>query len=320
MLNLTTAARLRRASARAFSFAVLAVASLGLGGGCQSAPSPAAEFVQQAERLHTESLQTAVAGDTELNEYFGLLGMRVVAGATAADPTKTKDPVFAAMRFHLVGSESVNAVPTGGRHIYVYSGLMQACESEDELAAVMAHEFAHAVSLDLQKTGMKPDARASLDRTAYQFVSFPMPGDVESPADALAFTFYVRGGWDPLKFADVYEHLKARGLDGPPAPPANRPSLASRAAAVRALVAALPASERKWRQATVADAESFKALRAKALIGGERASPLNRAYLYLRGFPCCLTPADPPEGRAAQAQLLHDLTPPSGPAGGKEPS
>ena len=86
------------------------------------------------------------------------------------------------MRFHLVGSETVNAFDTGGGHIYVYNGLFQLCQNEDELAAVMAHEFAHAVSLDIEKTGMKPLTAGSLDRTAYQFVLYPFTGAAELAA------------------------------------------------------------------------------------------------------------------------------------------
>src|SRR5579862_9152637 len=98
-------------------------------GGCQNGPTPAAEFVSQAEHLHRDSLASAVTRDKDLNEYFAEMGRRVIAGAAAADPTKTRDPVFSHMQFHLVGSETINAFDTGGGHIYIYNGLFQLCQN-----------------------------------------------------------------------------------------------------------------------------------------------------------------------------------------------
>jgi len=286
--------------------ACMGLFALAVCAGCQNGPTPAAEFVTQAEQLHRGSLASAVNRDKDLDDYFDEMGRRVIAGATAADPAKTHDPVFAHMGFHLVGSETVNAFDTGGGHIYVYNGLLQLCQSEDELAAVMAHEFAHAVSLDIEKTGMKPLPAGSLDRMAYQFVLYPFTGTTELSADDLAFSFYVRGGWDPARFADIFDRLRVRNLD---LPSTGHPTLSARAAAAREAASHLSPESRNWRQPTVADAQTFKELRARANAGSERADPTNRAWLYLRAFPNCLLPADMPDQRAAQAQLKKDTTP-----------
>jgi hypothetical protein len=276
------------------------------GAGCQSGPSPSAEFVAQAEQLHRGSLASAVSSDKDLNDYFDEMGQRVVAGAAAADPAKARDPVLAHIRFHLVGSETVNAFDTGGGHIYVYNGLFQLCQNEDELASIMAHEFAHAVTLDLEKSGMKPLTGATLDRIAYQFVLYPFNGPTELAADELAFSFYLRGGWDPARFGDVFDRLRTKGLDFPSS---TRPSLAARALAARGIAAHVPPESRNWRQPTVADAQTFRELRARANGSSERADPVNRAWLYLRAFPNCLLPTDMPDQHAAQAQLKKDTTP-----------
>ncbi len=46
--------------------------------------------------------------------------------------------------FKLVEGSDVNAFSLPGGYIYVYEGLMDFAETEDELAAVLAHEIAHA--------------------------------------------------------------------------------------------------------------------------------------------------------------------------------
>lgn len=46
--------------------------------------------------------------------------------------------------FKLVEGEDVNAFSLPGGYIYVYEGLMNFAESDDELASVMAHEISHA--------------------------------------------------------------------------------------------------------------------------------------------------------------------------------
>lgn len=43
----------------------------------------------------------------------------------------------------LVHSDDINAISTPGGHIFVTDALIRVCESEDEIAAVLAHELAH---------------------------------------------------------------------------------------------------------------------------------------------------------------------------------
>jgi predicted Zn-dependent protease len=47
-------------------------------------------------------------------------------------------------KFHVVKGEDVNAFSVPGGYIYVYEGLVEFAETDDELAGVLAHEVAHA--------------------------------------------------------------------------------------------------------------------------------------------------------------------------------
>jgi len=309
--------------------AVLLVAILPVAGGCQSGPRPAAEFVEQAEKLHQNALQTTVVREPDCTEYFAMIGKRIISGATAANANNTQDPTFANMRFHLVDNDVVNAVSTGGGHIYIYNGLMQACESEEELAALMAVQYAHALDLDIQRTGMQPDLRggtdpASIDRVAFLYVSFPLSAAQALEADKRAFEFYCRGGWDPARFADIYERLRnVQRLDLPPTIGGDgqpRASLAARASAARALVAGLPAQAREWREFNVALEDIFKDLKRKAQNEAARMPDDGRAVFYLTAFPNVILPADLPVQQQAQAQLRRDVVPPAPPTPPIEPS
>src|SRR5207244_2321682 len=157
-----------------------------------SGPVPAAEFVAQADRLHREALAGTVNPDRTLAEYFTEMGRRLVAGAQEESGGRFKDPVFANIEFHLVGTSDVpNAFTTGGRHVYITNAAFQVCRAEEELAALMAHEFAHAVALDVQRSGVTPDPRETLDRAVFGFVVDPTSPGFEQEADARAFAFYV---------------------------------------------------------------------------------------------------------------------------------
>ena len=295
--------------------ALLCLSVTGAFTGCSSGPVPATEFVAQAERLHAEALASTATVDADLTEYLNNVGRRVVAGASDASGGKFKDPVFANMQFHLVGCDVPNAYTTGGRHVYLYNGLFQLCQSEEDLAAVLAHEFAHAIGLDVQRSGMKPVAGDTLDRLAYAYAAFPFSPSFETEADARAFDFYARGGWDPAKYGEIFERLHQAGLDRPTGASrgaTNAPGIPLSARAASAASARQgSAGSRNWLKATVADAQTFKELRNRAATAaaGERATPNNRAWLYLRAFPNCVLPADLPAQQAAQQQLKKDTTP-----------
>src|SRR5688572_17961211 len=103
----------------------------------------------QATDYHKE-LEPAVLKDPELSDYLQKIGDRVVAAAKELHAQRYgpesafKDDstwMFTDEEFHLVNSDTLNAFTTGGTHAYIYSQLMRECSNEDELAAVVAHEY-----------------------------------------------------------------------------------------------------------------------------------------------------------------------------------
>jgi len=72
----------------------------------------------------------------EANDYLNLLGQSL---AVFSDRPET----FGGYHFLLLDSDEVNAFAAPGGLILVTRGMIQCCQSEDELAAVLAHEICH---------------------------------------------------------------------------------------------------------------------------------------------------------------------------------
>jgi hypothetical protein len=135
-------------------------ALLGLVGALACACATDRAVISQAEDTNRH-LEPAIMNDAQLAGYLQKIGGRIVEAARAVD-AEHQGPkshfsesdnswMFENKEFHLVNSKTLNAFTTGGDHMYVYSQLFQQCKSEDELAAVMAHEFAHVYCRHVHK-------------------------------------------------------------------------------------------------------------------------------------------------------------------------
>ena len=183
-------------------------------------PAPARTFVDQADRLHDQALASAMLRQRDLNEYVQLLGDRLSDAAHDVIQEKVANSFFSSLQFHIVDTPVINVFTTGGRHIYIYEGLIQFCENEEELAAAVAHVYAHAVNRDIEKLPIKPNPKLPLDLVAWQFVAHRFTADQEAAADRLAFSLYVAAGWDPGKFENLYQRC-AIATPAPPLPIAS---------------------------------------------------------------------------------------------------
>src|SRR3954470_19059367 len=137
----------------AFSFLLLTAL---VTGGC----AKDAQVVQAASGMH-QQLEPAVIEDPELANYLQQVGERIIASAKDLDrqgygPKSHKSEntgwMFGnQMKFHFVNSKTLNAFTTGGEHMYIYTQLFEQAKTEDELAAVMAHEYGHVYARHVGK-------------------------------------------------------------------------------------------------------------------------------------------------------------------------
>src|SRR5947209_3140808 len=125
--------------------------------GCSPA-SRDQSVIASAEQFNT-ALQPAEIQQPDLNTYLQTIGARIVAAAKEADTRgygpkshRGKDDwMYQNIQFRLVNSKTLNAFTTGGHFVYIYNELFQLCQDEDQLAAVMSHEFGHIYARHVQK-------------------------------------------------------------------------------------------------------------------------------------------------------------------------
>jgi len=94
--------------------------------------------IRLGSQVHQQILMKyPIVRDPRLNEYVQSVGERV------ARVSKRPNLQY---QFFVVQDSSINAFSIPGGFVYVNTGLLQIVESEDELAAVLAHEIGHVVA------------------------------------------------------------------------------------------------------------------------------------------------------------------------------
>ncbi len=331
---------LARSRASRFTAVVTVVGLLWVVGGCAGDK----QVISQASGAHGQ-IKPAVMTDRQLSAYLQQVGDRVIA---AAQKATNENPDFAPsahrkgedtswmfknIEFHLVNSETLNAFTTGGNHVYIYSSLMEKCETEDELAAVVAHEYAHIYCRHVQGGMRRQQATlagaaaagvagaavgysqnkaegalqygtvgAGVGMLAGQYLGMGYTREDEAEADKYGFRFYVRAGWDPQKFGNFFQRMADMGLDTTNESMSDHPSLKSRVAWSKKAASELSPNAKSYRRAPIADAAEFSQLRKRAIAVGKQMpsdKTLASAQELLAAFSSCVAPVDQPE----QAQV-----------------
>ena len=76
--------------------------------------------------------------DARARRYVNLVGQSLAVASPRPD-------VYLGYTFEILDSDEINALATPGGHIFVTRGMLRLTQTEDELAAVLAHEVAHVV-------------------------------------------------------------------------------------------------------------------------------------------------------------------------------
>ncbi len=143
----------------------------------------------EEEKANMDALESVIKVVTEIepeDEYF--IGRTVAATITAQYPVYKKAPkatlylnrICAALTMNseqpylykgyhvaIIDTDEINAMATPGGHIFVSRGLIKACDSEDALAAVLAHEIGHIQlkhSINAIKTNRVTDAAGKIGK------------------------------------------------------------------------------------------------------------------------------------------------------------
>ena len=229
--------------------AVLAAACVGLAGAQEpgvrlpdigssaaTAMSPDEMEAYGASMLHQMRAYNYVLDDPQVNDYLSALGYRLVSVSDRPDLKFT---------FFVVRSNEINAFAAPGGYIGINVGLMNAMETEDQLAAVIAHEIAHVTQLHLLRAfedsrksalpialamvgalvataGRSDDASqaalmSGISLIQQRAINFTRYDEIES--DRVGIQALARAGYDPLamaeSFATMQRVMRVNGIDIP---------------------------------------------------------------------------------------------------------
>ncbi len=157
--------------------------------------------------------------DPVVVEYVNRIGQNLVRNSDAKIPFTIK----------VLDTDEINAMALPGGYFYVDSGLILACDSEDELAGVMAHEIAHVAAhhaaREMTKLGYMEIGSIPLIVFAqgswtgygvYEAAQLAMPlsflefsREYESEADYLGIQYMYKAGYDPQGMVTIFEKLSA---------------------------------------------------------------------------------------------------------------
>ncbi|HEV2576357.1 MAG TPA: M48 family metallopeptidase [Acidobacteriaceae bacterium] len=157
--------------------------------------------------------------DPVVVEYINRIGQNIVKNSDAKVPFTIK----------VLDTDEINAMALPGGFFYVNSGLILACDSEDELAGVMAHEISHVAAhhaaremtkLNYMQLGQIPLIiftqgtwtgygiyEASQLAIPLTFLQFSR--EYEAEADYLGIQYMYKAGYDPQGMVSIFEKLAA---------------------------------------------------------------------------------------------------------------
>jgi predicted Zn-dependent protease len=259
---------MKRSISWCLRFTVMAIFPVALLSGCAVVQTTSSGAVGIERKQYMSSLVSQSALENEAaQQYSSLIGQARAQKALDVDATQTKrvraiaqrlighvsafrpDAVGWNWQIHVLRSDDVNAWCMPGGKMAVYSGLIQRIKpSDDELAAIIGHEMAHAlrehsreqvsqqmaanVGLSILSAVTGSSAAADLGSSLNQ-VMFALPNSRthETEADRMGLELAARAGFDPRAAATLWQKMGAlAGGNSPPEFLSTHPAPASRIA------------------------------------------------------------------------------------------
>ncbi|WP_137888775.1 M48 family metallopeptidase [Pseudomonas sp. 2FE] len=156
---------------------------------------------------------------------------------------------------NLIDSPELNANCGPGGKIIMYSGLIEKLQlSDDEIAAVMGHEIAHALrehgreamskayGIEMAKQGagallgLGQDSLALADTVVQYSMTLPNSRGNENEADLIGLELAARAGYNPNAAISLWDKMSQASEGAPPEFMSTHPSSSSRTAALQAAI------------------------------------------------------------------------------------
>lgn len=185
---------------------------------------PVTEEVQIGHTVSASLLGAApLTNDARQQAYVNSVGMWLAMNSGRPDLP---------WQFGIIDTETVNAFAAPGGYVFVTRGLVERCNSESELAGVLAHEISHVVAkhqlADIQKNarkgvlldiaslksgGLTGDAARAVARVGMEGFVRGLSREDELEADRMGVELAARSGYDPYGLVIVLQTLEAEGND-----------------------------------------------------------------------------------------------------------
>jgi predicted Zn-dependent protease len=209
-----------------------------------------AQDVELGRRAAAELRQELpIVRDRRTQNYVERIGERLVA----AIPGRLQQPRFR-YTFQVVDRRDINAFALPGGPIFVHRGMLDAAQSDGEVAGVIAHELSHIVLRHGTAQATKGQ-KFQIGALAGQIVGSMIGGrtgaviahgsniglgtyflkysrEYEREADLLGAQIMARAGYDPRDMADMFRTIARRSGNGGPEWLSDHPSPANRYEAI----------------------------------------------------------------------------------------
>ena len=201
-----------------------------------------------------------------LTAYLNAVGSVAAMAALDIHHEDDREAPIAGWHFIVLDDRTINAFATPGGFVFVTRGAIAQAASEDELAAVLAHEVAHvrrghalgsikksrwagvaktaldtSVQLDAQALGGLTDVfEGAMDDMTDALIVKGYSRDTEFEADAVGLEIMIEAGYDPAAFVRYLKKLATHQDTGSGGFAATHPKASDRIARLDALVAKAP--------------------------------------------------------------------------------
>jgi metalloendopeptidase OMA1, mitochondrial len=213
---------------------------------CQQAPItgrqqlillPESQDAQMGLQAYQEIKQESrVSRDPELNRRVQTVGRRIAE--------VSPHPEWA-WEFTVFENDEPNAFALPGGKVGVHTGLFKVAQNDDQLAAVIGHEVAHAIARHGAERmsqgllaqglgavavggGVNPQLVEVAAQAATLGVILPYSRTQEAEADHIGLLYMAEAGYDPRESIKLWQNFAKLGGEGPPEFLSTHPAAGSR--------------------------------------------------------------------------------------------
>ncbi|NLG12446.1 MAG: M48 family metalloprotease [Elusimicrobia bacterium] len=191
--------------------------------GCATYYNPVTEKEEYTIYSEEEEIELGVAIDNKLQKENKILETPAYIKIIADKVGKKSDRPNLNYTVKVIENEEINAFATPGGFIYLYTGLLDKIESNDEIANIIGHEMGHICARDginqMQKSLLYSipasiilqNRSAAIQKavdTAFTLTMLKYSRDQELRADKLGVTYAYKANYNPEGMISFFKKLQ----------------------------------------------------------------------------------------------------------------